>query len=175
MKALDWAHAVRDVPADGLRVTRNATPEEACALAKELEIPSVEGLEVTYRLAPLTGGRLSFKGKLEARVTQECVVTLEPVPATVSVLLDVVFSPAAASPSGNLESSLDDLERPDEELIEHGMIEVGRVVMEELVAGLDPYPRLESARFEWTDDEGEKAGEHPFAALARLRKPGNSP
>ena len=175
MKALDWTHAVREVPADGLAVSRHATTEEARELAKELEIPSVEVLEATYRLAPLTGGRVSCKGKLEARVTQECVISLEPMSATVSVPLDVVFAPAAASPSGDLEGSLDDLDQPDEELIEHGVIDVGRVVTEELMAGLDPYPRLDNARFEWNDDAGEKAGEHPFAALARLRKPEDSP
>jgi uncharacterized metal-binding protein YceD (DUF177 family) len=172
MKALEWTHAVRDVPEDGLDVTRRATAQETQALAEMLEIPAVESLDVTYRLAPLAGGRFSLKGNLEARVTQECVVTLEPVASTVSVPLDAVFNPDAGAPRGDHEGTLGDLERPDEELIEHGVIDVGRMVTEELLSGLDPYPRREDAHFKWSDEKGEAAGGHPFAALARLKKTG---
>lgn len=170
MKALDWTHAVRDVPADGLAVTRHATKDEVRAMALALEIPAVEALDAVYRLAPLAGGRFSLKGNLSARVTQECVVSLEPILSQVSVPLDVIFSPELSAPASDLEGSLEDLERPDEEPIEHGVVDIGRVVMEELLSGLNPYPRLEGAQFEWSDDKDEGAADHPFAALARLKK-----
>jgi uncharacterized metal-binding protein YceD (DUF177 family) len=174
MTALEWTHAARDVPADGLAISRQATSEEARALAETLEIPAVDSLDVTYRLAPIAGGRFSLKGRLEARITQECVVTLEPVLSAVSLPLDVVFSPEASVPGNDLEGSLEDLEQPDEEPIEHGVIDVGRVVTEEILSGLDPYPRREDARFDWSDEKGEGASVHPFAALARLKKTGDS-
>jgi uncharacterized metal-binding protein YceD (DUF177 family) len=170
MRALEWTHAVRDVPEEGLAVARHATGEEARALAAELGILSLEALDVTYRLAPLAGGRFALKGSLDARLTQECVVTLEPVAATVSVGLDAVFRPEASEPKGDLEGTLQDLEQPDEELIEHGVIDVGRLVTEELLSGLDPYPRRADAQFEWSDEKGEAASAHPFAALAKLKK-----
>ena len=171
MKALQWTHAVRDVPQDGLAINRAATPEECQTLAKELEIPSIESLEVRYGVVPRSGGRLALEGTITARVTQECVVSLDPVSATVRADLDIVYSPEPADEGGEIEGSPDDLDKPDEEPIEHGMIDVGRVVMEELLAGLDPYPRRDDAKFDWTDEKGEAAGEHPFAALAKLKQP----
>jgi hypothetical protein len=50
------------------------------------------------------------------------------------------------------------------------VIDVGRLVTEELLSGLDPYPRRADAQFEWSDEKGEAASAHPFAALAKLKK-----
>ena len=170
MTALEWTHAVRDVPADGLAVERRATEAERERLARELAIPSVDDLTVSYRLSPRTGGRLALEGRLAATVTQECVVTLEPVGGTLTVPLDVVFSPDPIAPGAEIEGSLEDLDKPDEEPIVHGAIDVGRIVEEEILASLDPYPRRADASFEWTDEKGEAAGEHPFAVLGKLKK-----
>lgn len=170
MTALEWTHAVRDVPEDGLAVERHATEAERRLLASELEIASVEELMVTYRLAPRSGGRLTLVGKLRARVIQECVVTLEPVNGTIDVGLDVVFTAEPSRQGDEIEGSLDDLGKPDEEPIEHGAVDIGRIVTEEALANLDPYPRRPEASFDWTDEKGEAAGEHPFAALAKLKK-----
>lgn len=171
MKALQWTHAVRDVPQDGLDIRRSATAEECQALAQELGIPAIEALEVTYRIVAKTGGRFALNGTIAARVTQDCVVSLDPIDAKVHAVLDIVYTPEPSDQGEEVEASADDLDKPDEEPIEHGTIDVGRVVMEELVAGLDPYPRREDAKFDWTDVKGEAAGEHPFAALAKLRQP----
>ncbi len=174
MTALDWTHAAREVPADGLAVSRKATADEARSLAEMLEIPSVDSLEANYRIASIARGRFSLKGRLDARVTQECVVTLEPVASTLSVPLDVNFSPEIATARDDPEAAPDDLEQPDEEPIENGVMNVGRVVMEELLSNLDPYPRREDAQFDWSDEKSAASKLNPFAALARLKKSGDS-
>jgi hypothetical protein len=60
---------------------------------------------------------------------------------------------------------------PDEEPMENGAIDVGRVVFEELMSGIDPYPRRPDAHFDWSGDGIEETRDNPFAALSRLRKP----
>ena len=174
MTALDWTHATRDVPEGGLAISRRATAEETDALAAAIEVPSVQSLAATYRLAPVAGGRFTLKGQIEATVTQACVVTLDPVTSQVSLPLNVIFTSRAQGPHGDSEGSLDDLEQPDEEPIEHGVIDVGRVVVEELLSNLDPYPRSADAQLERTEAGGEGGPQHPFAALARLKKSGDS-
>lgn len=170
MSVLDWTHAVRDVPADGLAVERQASVEERRRLAEELAIVSIEALVAKYRITPLSKGRLGVAGKIETRVTQECVVTLEPVISSVSVPLDVIFTPESHVPEPEIEGSLEDLESPDEEPIENGVVDMGRIVVEELVSGLDPYPRREGASLDWTDEKSAAAEASPFAALARLKR-----
>ena len=171
MNTLAWTHAVRDVPAGGLPVERQATPAELQALALALLIPSVEAVAAKYRLVPATGGRLRLQGTVRAQVTQECVVTLEPVPGTVVVDLDVVYCSEAGAATTGEDGLIGDLDAPDEEPIENGTVDIGRVVFEEIASGLDPYPRREGANFDWTDETAARAATHPFAALARLKKP----
>lgn len=172
MTPLEWIHAVRDVPSEGLPVERPVTEEEARRLAEALEIVSVDKLVARYKLVPRPGGRLALTGTINAKVTQACVVTLEPVSSALSLPLDVVFTSKA--PDGDLaagEGSLDDLDTPDEEPIENGTVDVGRIVLEELMSGIDPYPRSPDANFDWAEDTNASRADHPFAALARLRKP----
>ncbi|MGE0699072.1 MAG: DUF177 domain-containing protein [Hyphomicrobiaceae bacterium] len=178
MTALHWTHAVRDVPAAGLPVDRIATAEERQQLAGVLDVLSVDALSVAYRLRPAAGGRLSLAGRIAARITQACVVTLDPVATELALDLDVVFVPGdggardARGPS-ELEVSHEDLEAPDEEPIDNGVVDIGRVIVEELMSGLDPYPRKPGVSFDWKDDKAAAAATHPFAALARLgRKQG---
>lgn len=171
MTPLDWAHAVRDIPSDGLTAERIATPDEAARLAEALDIVSVDTLRARYKLVLRAGGRVALTGTIEAHVTQECVVTLDPVASTVSLPLDVVFTPHVSTADTMSEATLEDLDNPAEEPIENGVVDVGRIVIEELMSGIDPYPRRPDASFDWTDAKGEVGSDKPFAALARLRKP----
>ncbi len=49
------------------------------AIAKLLDLRGLEDLALTYRLVRAGAGRLRLKGELKAKVTQTCVVSLEPV------------------------------------------------------------------------------------------------
>jgi uncharacterized metal-binding protein YceD (DUF177 family) len=171
MTPLDWTHAVRDIPADGLAVERTASPEEAARLAGVLEILSVDKLVVQYRLTARAGGRVALTGTITAHVTQDCVVTLDPVASTLSLPLDAAYTPRARAAGNAAEGTLEDLEKPEEEPIENGTVDVGRVILEELMSGIDPYPRRSDANFDWSGEGAEEIRDNPFAALSRLRKP----
>lgn len=173
MNELDWSHAVRDVPSGGLSTERRATPQQCVAVATLLDIPGVESLVASYRIKSAGGGQYRLAGDIEAQVVQACVVTLEPVGSTIKAPFEVLLVPsellAAAASGKDDDAAGDDLEAPMTETIENGVIDVGRIVYEELASQLDPYPRRPDASFAWTDERASAAEVHPFAELAKLR------
>jgi uncharacterized metal-binding protein YceD (DUF177 family) len=167
---LTWSHRTAEVPEAGLLVAREATPAEREAIAGALDIISCDALSIDYAVRALGGGRYRMMGKLTARVTQACVVTLEPVAATIAQEIDVAFWPAESLPRAG-EDETEVLSVAEIEPIEHGQIEVGRVLYELLSASLDPYPRKPGARFEWEGVAGQEdpGATGPFAGLRQLK------
>ena len=59
---------------------------------------------------------------------------------------------------------------PDVDILERGVIPVGRIVFETLSASLDPYPRRPGAEFTWQDQHQVEPEEtSPFAVLSQLK------
>jgi uncharacterized metal-binding protein YceD (DUF177 family) len=61
------------------------------------------------------------------------------------------------------------------ELVDEGRIDLGELVVEQLVLALNPYPRAEGADFDakvWGNEEDDDvvSGSNPFAALKKLEK-----
>jgi uncharacterized metal-binding protein YceD (DUF177 family) len=169
---LPWTHRTTEIPEAGLKVARAATPAELEAVAQTLGILACDKLSADYVVKALGEGRYRMTGKLSARVTQACVVTLEPVEETVAEEVDVTFWPSDDLLPGSGEEEAEVLSLPEIEPIMHGEIEAGRVLFEILSASLDPYPRKPGARFEWEDSAGGEASatSGPFAALKGLKK-----
>jgi uncharacterized metal-binding protein YceD (DUF177 family) len=167
---LAWSHRVTEIPEAGLEMSRTATPAELAVIAQTLDIPSCEALRVDYRISALGRGRYRMSGQLSARVTQSCVVTLEPVPSHLKESFDVAFWPEGSLPEAD-EAEVEALSLPEVEPIENGFMPVGRVFYDVLAATLDPYPRKPGAHFEWEegdDAEGEMES-GPFAVLKKLK------
>ena len=148
-----------------------ATPEVCAALARRFGILAID--QVSADLTVRRGSRqsLSVEGTLSAQVTQECVVTLEPVESSVEQAIEERFVPAekAAGPAVIVEGE-DDFEEP----IEGDTLDLGEIVAQCLSLALDPYPRKEGAALELQQDGGGATGaESPFAALANLKRTSN--
>jgi uncharacterized metal-binding protein YceD (DUF177 family) len=166
MPELDWTESVFDIPSQGLERTRVATAEECSSLAAALELLACEAVKARYRIVSRAGGRYVLDGTIEADITQECVVTVEPVPAHLSIPLNVEFVPQAGQAED--ESALiDPFATVDVEPITNGRLEIGRVIVEEIASNLDPYPRRPDTAFDWQDEKAAEA--NPFAALAKLK------
>lgn len=171
MNGLAWIHTPRDVPSTGLVTHREATADELKALAEALELPSVEALTADYRLRPAAGGSVRLEGRLSAHITQECIVTLEPVSSVIETSFEALFVPEEMTADQDDDGTATALDAPEREPMENGTLDVGRIIFEELASSLDPYPRKAGAAFEWTDAAVPASRTSPFAALARLRKP----
>jgi uncharacterized metal-binding protein YceD (DUF177 family) len=168
---LDWTEKTTEIPTGGLDRTREATVDELKHLAKALDILDVSALSVRYRIIAISGGAYRLSGTIGARVEQACVVSLEPVSGKVNGSFDVEFWPSLKPEESEEEASI--LSGTDVELLEHGLIPVGRIVFETLSASLDPYPRREDAEFTWQDPKSESADTvNPFAALSKLKDRG---
>ncbi len=167
---LAWSHRVSEIPEAGLSNTRIAAADERAELARALDVLACEEVKADYLIRALGEGCYRMTGKVRARVTQKCVVTLEPVPERIEEDIEVEFRPTASLPATD-GTEVEVLSAADIEPLEHGLIDVGRVVFDTLSAGLDPYPRQEGARFDWEDPAGgaQAGASGPFAALKKLK------
>jgi Large ribosomal RNA subunit accumulation protein YceD len=164
------------LPKEGQTVSIEANSAEREALAAFLNLPSIEALSASLALMRSTNGGVRVIGAVHGELTQVCVVSLEPFPATVDEEIDVRFAPradggGARGPAAEAETfSMMDESEPDP--IVDGKIDLGALAAEFLALGLDPYPRKPGASFE--SPEEPEAMVSPFSALASRaqKKPG---
>ena len=170
--ALDWSYRAADIPEAGLRVTREATEGERPGIATALEVLSCEALKAEFSIRAVKQGYYRLAGRVVARLTQSCVVTLEPLATTAEGTFDVEFWPAGSLPQSG-EDEIEALSAAEIEPIEHGKIDAGRIVFEALSSAVDLYPRKPGAEFDagaYTPEAAPHAG--PFAALKNLKDRG---
>jgi uncharacterized metal-binding protein YceD (DUF177 family) len=151
-------------------------------VAAHLELQNVGRLVAKLAIAPVPGG-VELTGRFDADVIQACVITLEPVKATLGGEISRRFvntprprpEPAAGKgrkPKAEKDEPEEGWIDPDEEVpdpIVDGQIDLGAVVVEELALALDPYPKAPGASFKDLgagQSVGEPRRESPFAALA---------
>lgn len=148
----------------------DAAAEERAALADYLGIPAVGKVlaRLTARAEP--GRRFVLEGRVQASLTQTCVVALEPVAEEIDAVLRRVYEDAPAGEEDNLVDPFDeDLPEP----VEGGVIDAGAAVCELIALEMSPYPRREGAEAlenKAATPPEESVASHPFAALSRLRK-----
>lgn len=163
MEPLTWTIPARSVPADGSRQSRKADDAERERVAKALDVLQCERLEFHYALTHLDHHRLRLEGRIEADFVQACVVTLEPLHRRYE--LDLALELWPADTIGTLSLEIESLDE-DPEPIVAGVVDIGRLVMEELASGIDPYPRKDGASLDWQDPaEGQTRA---FGDLDRL-------
>ncbi|MBC7952498.1 MAG: DUF177 domain-containing protein [Rhodospirillaceae bacterium] len=163
---------VDHISAAGMRVDVEAKPEERAALAERFGLASIDLLKAQLHLKAIAGGALvRLDGTITAKVVQNCVVSLEPMPAKVKEEFSLTFGAGAPEEVGDeIELSMED-EDPPEPIID-GVIDVGEAVAEHLSLALDPFPRKAGIAFEGGEEPtpAEVKKPSPFAVLAQLRK-----
>lgn len=152
--------ALGRVGPEGRTERLEATEAEREALARRFGILGIEALRATLQLSPEPDGAVRLAGRLEAEVTQACIVTLEPVRQQVAEEFALRLLPAGREPA-------DGPDDPDEIATEGDMADLGEVVAEQLALALDPYPRVSGAELP-AEARDEAAG--AFAALAALQR-----
>jgi uncharacterized metal-binding protein YceD (DUF177 family) len=177
-RASPFRHPVRieAIRQRGTGIVVEADAGQRVAIAAALDLPSVEALTGRYTLTR-NGERVKLEGRIEARLHQTCVVTLEPFPVALDVPVKLDFAPpddaliaARRGDSGDadidIEVMLNEADPP--EPIIDGVIDLGAVTLEFLSLSLDPYPRKPGVSFEAPAAEAGEAS--PFAALAKLKR-----
>ena len=147
-----------------------ASSEECAALARAFNLPAVASMQARLRLTR-AGARVSVTGAVDARVTQICVVSLDPFEAGVHEEVEGLFTPALAGrrgPEAREVVVVVDEDAPDP--IIDGKIDLGVLATEFLALGVDPHPRKPGVEFTAITTPPEPPAS-PFAVLEQLKKP----
>lgn len=137
-------------------------------LAEDLEVTRIDSLRLAGNLVAKGEQDWVFDGRIDAVVTQPCVVTLEDVRTTIGEAIRRVW--------------VHDYQHPDEEELEMwdedieplgAVIDMGDILSEAFALALPQYPRLETApEVIGTDTEAVSGAtedtRRPFADLAAL-------
>ncbi|MBJ2153356.1 DUF177 domain-containing protein [Paracoccus sp. IB05] len=146
-------------------------------LARSLDLPRIDRFTFVGEILP--EGRADFRlvARMEADVTQSCVVTLAPVPARIDEEVRRSFLSDWTPPEAEeFEIPEGDSEEPLPE-----MLDIADVAREALALALPPWPRAEGAELGETviAPPGEtpltQEALKPFAGLAGLLKKGDKP
>ncbi len=183
----EWKHFVQasNVPDGGQWLKLSANPEECAEIAARLEVKSIEKLEAKVHMHPKNNGHvLEITGHLNADVTQECSVTLDPVTSHVEDEFSAWYAnyDQAASftrAQHDLQARLTSEEQPmmeerdDPEPMVNGQVDVADLVVQYLSLAINPY--LRDSEVVTPDDSAKKVvtqgvlRPNPFAALKNWR------
>lgn len=133
------------------------------AVAAELGLDALADLSLEGDLRAEGGDGWALSGRMRARVTQPCVVTLAPVVTRLDEPVERRYSPHVRPPEG------DEVEMPDETLEPLGpFIDLAAVMIEELALALPEYPRAPGVAFDAAPADPVADTRRPFAGLDRL-------
>ncbi|MDQ2633163.1 MAG: DUF177 domain-containing protein [Pseudomonadota bacterium] len=141
---------VTRLPQKGLPVVIEADARQRKALADAHGLLSVENFRADLLVTPWKRNGVKVSGHVEADITQECVVTLDPLQARIDEKVDGLFLPED-SKLGRLGFDAGgeihvDAEGPDSpESFSGDAIDVGALAEEFFGLGIDPYPRKPDA------------------------------
>lgn len=178
----EWSHrvAVDTISDQPLKLHIEANEQQRRDLCRRFRVTDLRDLVADIVINRQSGNIYHVSGTLSAKVTQPCVVTLEPLTEDISESFEAWFteeheqvvslSKARREREGmTLDAELQVMEEnEDPEPIEDGSIDVGEVVSQFLSLSITLYPQKPGAEHELKETIEEKAGEgrpNPFAAL----------
>jgi len=159
------------IPDSGLHREIEADEATRAAMAEIAGLREIAYARAAFDLKPRSGGQVHVAGRVQARVGQNCVVTLEPLENDIDEEVDLIFAPPEQIPVLAEPEDADDVatDMTDAfEPIENGAIDLGRLASDMLYLAIDPYPRTEGAVFE-SQIAASDPEDHPFAALKSLQ------
>jgi hypothetical protein len=157
------------IPKEGQSITIEANAAERRALAARYKLPAIAVLSASLSVNREAGGVVRVTGAVHGELTQICVVSLDPFPATVDEDIDVRFAPRSegGAPRRPSEaphaSSTADEDEPDP--IVEGKIDLGALAAVFVALGVDAYARNPGASVDPSLEPSDEA--RPFSPLGR--------
>lgn len=181
----EWSHIidVRKLEEEPLDVQVKATEQECRDVANRLQVVSIESAEISAKIIRETGTHVfCVKGVIKATLTQNCVVSLEPVSESVEDVFEAWFADdkdvvSLEKVRRERQNQFVESEMPisdehdDPEPLMDGHIDIGELATQQLALAINPYPRASDAVFEGSSEEDVERKEtssgarNPFAAL----------
>ena len=160
--------AVDAIPETGRHFDLVADAGVRAAVAQVAGLRDLPRLQASFDVSRRGAGGLHVAGLVAATVGQNCIVTLEPLTHEIEEALDLVFVPHRTPAPADGDGEPRDVKWRDPEPLIGGIVDLGALVTEFLILGIDPYPRKPGAVFDPPQDRKPDLG--PFAALAKLAK-----
>lgn len=180
----EWSYQVEAVEVSNapLRKKISASPQQRKDLARRMGVISVDKLEADLRVQRTENKFLiHVTGSFKGQVTQECVVTAEPVQKGIEGAVEGWFAESEKAvslakirhekTSQMINSEVPILgDKDDPDMIENGIFDLGELVTQHAILEIEPYPRRENAEHPDVLTEEEAARQkkninNPFAAL----------
>ena len=152
--------AVDRIGPRGLTMEVEAKPDELPAVAARLRILALENLHCAFKLRRVGASTVEAQGVLRARVSETCVVSLDPFSHDVEEVFTVHFVPPGT------EDDNPDPEAVDQIPCTGGAADLGETAVEQLALALDPFPRKPGAAL---PAEAADEAPSPFAVLLARR------
>ncbi|RUX00821.1 MAG: DUF177 domain-containing protein [Mesorhizobium sp.] len=155
---------VARLPQKGLPVVIEADPAQRAALAEAHGLLSVEAYRAELLVASWKRNGVKVSGRVEAEITQACIVTLDPVQAHIDEPVEALLLPEDSKLGrqgfdGGGEILLD-ADGPDSpETFSGDTIDVGALAEQFFGLAIDPYPRKPGASLDAGDDTGSAENE----------------
>jgi len=179
----EWSHFfdIDDLGKEGREeLTISASEEECEDIARRVDVKEIKDVQADL-VIKRTSGTYHVTGKFTATVTQECVVTLDPIETNLSEEVEgwfadkettVSFAAAKREREGaKSHGEVEILEESDDpEAMIEGIIDLGELVTQHISLAVPPYPHKEGVEFDVTDDkfdinENSPLKKNPFEAL----------
>jgi uncharacterized metal-binding protein YceD (DUF177 family) len=157
--------ALARVGAEPFHQRIEATAEEREKLSRRFDLVTLDRLVAEVVLRRQSTGLILLEAEFSATFEQCCVVTLEPVPGTISSRFSLV---CGLAPENEPEIDVSD-DEPVFEPVTGDSIDIGEAVAQELSLTLPAFPRDPEAIIDQAATA--KPFEGPFAALARREDP----
>jgi uncharacterized metal-binding protein YceD (DUF177 family) len=165
---LAWSHVIEvaALPSEGRSVELVADEATRKRLAEAAHVNAVRSLTVKLEVRPVASDGVAVTGRIEGKVLQTCVVSLEEFENPVAEDIAVDF---AAEPEQGEEGESEEEDLPDS--IVDGKIDLGALATEFLILAIDPYPRKPGVAFEApvVDEAEPEAKPNPFEQLSALK------
>lgn len=182
--ACEWPYAVsvEEIDARPKIFTFTADEQERADLARRLNVVSVEEARASVTVQK-AGGVIHAIGSVSAHVTQNCVVTLQPLRSVIEDEFEGWFGDKDSAVSfararnereakkGHAEVEILE-ESVDPEPILNGKVDLGELATQYLSLGVDPYPRAQGAASAHIEDEkaAAQSRKSPFEALKNWKE-----
>ena len=152
------------LPQKGMPVTIEANEAQRAGLAAEHELVSVESWKAELLVSTWKRNGVKVSGRVDADITQECVVTLEPLHPHISEEISAIFFPEDSKLArhgfhapGEVHLDVEGADSP--ETFAGETIDVGALAEEFFALAIDPYPRKEGVSLDPVGEtEAEKLG-----------------
>lgn len=147
------------------------SPEALKNIAEWLNIEAITKLDAQLELMRKNAHQATLSGKIKANITQLCVLSLEPIHKKIHVDLHCHFTTEEENLTPESEIPEEDTESWDGK-----NLDLGRIILEELLLHIDLYPKKDNVILDNVDHVEtsmhvvKKPSSNPFEVLKKLQK-----